>query len=284
MDAWPMEAWIRLGAFFAIFAVMALWEVAAPRRVLTQSKTKRWTANLGMLLVDALAVRLTLGAAAYAMAIHAEAAGWGLLNVLDWPRWIEIAAAIVFLDFAIYLQHVLSHALPVFWRLHQVHHSDMDFDTTTAIRFHPVEILVSLVFKVGLVAAIGADPLAVLLFEAILNGTALFNHGNVRLPAKLEHGLRFLVVTPEMHRIHHSTDSAETNRNFGFALSIWDRLCGTYQQAPARGHLGVEIGLNAYRNFARLGLGNLLLLPFRKEVAENRLESRNNPDSQSQPS
>ena len=225
-------------------------------------------------------VVVDVAGAAFAMAIHAETAGWGVLNVLDWPRWIELLAAIIFLDFAIYLQHVLSHALPVFWRLHQIHHSDMDFDTTTAIRFHPIEILVSLIFKVGLVAAIGADPWAVLLFEAILNGTALFNHGNVRLPAKLERGLRFLIVTPDMHRVHHSTDTAETNRNFGFALSIWDRLCGTYQQAPAKGHLGMEIGLHAYRNFSRLGLGNLLLLPFRKDVAENRLESR----ERSQPS
>jgi len=268
-----MEAWIRLGAFFAIFATMALWELAAPRRPLSQPKGSRWLANLGILLIDGLAVRLTLGAAAIAMAIHAEAAGWGLLNALDWPKWVEVALAVAFLDFAIYLQHILSHALPVFWRLHQVHHSDMDFDTTTAVRFHPVEILVSLVFKVGLVAAIGADAFAVLLFEVILNGTALFNHGNVRLPAKLERALRFFVVTPEMHRVHHSTDPGETNTNFGFALSIWDRLGGTYRQAPALGHLGMAIGLNAYRDGAKLGLGNLLLLPFRQKAAENRLGS-----------
>ncbi|MCE2510360.1 MAG: sterol desaturase family protein [Alphaproteobacteria bacterium] len=266
-----MEDWIRLGAFLAIFAAMALWEGLAPRRPLGQAKGKRWTANLGILLVDILAVRFTLGAAAYVMAVHAQGAGWGLLNVLDWPNWIEIAVAVVFLDFAIYLQHIVSHALPVFWRLHQVHHSDLDFDTTTGIRFHPVEILVSLVYKVALVAASGADPWAVLLFEVILNGTSLFNHGNVRIFPPLERVLRFFIVTPEMHRVHHSTDTSETNTNFGFALSVWDRLCGTYRQSPAKGHLAMEIGLIPYRDVRKLDLGNLLAIPFRKQVAENRL-------------
>ncbi|MGB1547761.1 MAG: sterol desaturase family protein [Alphaproteobacteria bacterium] len=266
-----MEGWVRLGAFLAIFAAMALWEALAPRRNLSQSKAKRWTANLGILLIDTLAVRLTLGAAAYAMAIYAESAGWGLLNVLDWPGWVEIAVAVIFLDFAIYLQHVVSHALPIFWRLHQVHHSDMDFDTTTGIRFHPIEILVSLAYKVALVATIGADPWAVVIFEVILNGTSLFNHGNVRIFPKLERVLRFFVVTPEMHRVHHSTDPSETNTNFGFALSVWDRLCGTYRQSPAKGHLAMEIGLTRYRDARKLDLGNLLVIPFRKNVAENRI-------------
>lgn len=276
-----MEAWIRLGAFFAIFAGMALWEVLAPRRPLSQSKGKRWTANLGILLINILVVRFTLGAAAYAMAVYAQGAGWGLLNLLNWPSWIEVAAAVVFLDFAIYLQHIVSHALPIFWRLHQVHHSDMDFDTTTGIRFHPIEILVSLVYKVALVAAIGASPWAVVIFEVILNGTSLFNHGNVRIFPKLERVLRFFIVTPEMHRVHHSTDASETNTNFGFALSVWDRLCGTYRQSPAKGHLAMEIGLTSYREAQKLDLGNLLAIPFRRQVAENRLGSWRRDESQS---
>ena len=276
-----MEGWIRLGVFFAIFAVMALWEVFAPRRPLSQSKGKRWTANLGILLIDILVVRFTLGAAAYTMAVYAQGAGWGLLNLLNWPSWIEIAAAVVFLDFAIYLQHIVSHALPIFWRLHQVHHSDMDFDTTTGIRFHPIEILISLVYKVALVAAIGADPWAVIIFEVILNGTSLFNHGNVRIFPKLERVLRFFIVTPEMHRVHHSTNASETNTNFGFSLSVWDRLCCTYRQSPAKGHLAMEIGLTPYREARKLDLGNLLAIPFRRQVAENRLGSWRRDESQS---
>ncbi len=276
-----MEGWIRLGVFFAIFAVMALWEVLAPRRPLSQSRGKRWTANLGILLIDILVVRFTLGAAAYAMAVYAQGAGWGLLNLLNWPSWIEIAAAVVFLDFAIYLQHIVSHALPIFWRLHQVHHSDMDFDTTTGIRFHPIDILISLVYKVALVAAIGADPWAVIIFEVILNGTSLFNHGNVRIFPKLERVLRFFIVTPEMHRVHHSTNASETNTNFGFSLSVWDRLCGTYRQSPAKGHLAMEIGLTPYREARKLDLGNLLAIPFRRQVAENRLGSWRRDESQS---
>jgi len=277
-----MEGWVRLGAFLAIFAIMVFWEALAPRRSLSQSKGKRWTANLGLLLIDIFVVRFTLGAAAYVMAIYAQSAGWGLFNLLNWPSWIEIAAAVIFLDFALYLQHVVSHALPIFWRLHQVHHSDVDFDATTGIRFHPIEILVSLVYKVTLVAAIGADPLAVIIFEVILNGTSLFNHGNVRIFPKLERVLRVFVVTPEMHRIHHSTDASETNTNFSFALSVWDRLCGTYQQSPMKGHLTMEIGLKFYRGARQLNLSNLLVIPFRGQVAENRLGSWRRDESRSE--
>ncbi|MFO1067205.1 MAG: sterol desaturase family protein [Geminicoccaceae bacterium] len=256
-----MEAAIRLGIFLGIFAVVALLEVRFPRRPRQQTRLERWRTNLGILVVDVVAQRLTVGAAAYVTAVYAQAHGWGLFNLLGWPWWVEAVLAFLILDFAIYLQHVMSHALPAFWRLHRVHHSDLEVDLTTGIRFHPVEIVISMVYKAAVVAAIGADPWVVVAFEVVLNASAVFTHGNVRLPDSLDRALRLLVCTPDMHRVHHSVVPVETNSNFGFFLSVWDRLCGTMRHAPAAGQVGATLGLGELRDPRALGLLGLLRLP-----------------------
>lgn len=257
-----MEAAVRFGFFLAIFLIMAIWEVLAPRRPLSQNKWRRWGINLGLVALDVAVLRFTIGAAAFATAIYAQGRGWGLFNATDLPFWVEAIAAFLILDFAIYLQHVMSHALPVFWRLHRVHHADLDVDLTTALRMHPLEIIVSMVYKAGVVAAIGADPWVVVAFEAILNGASVFNHGNVRMPERIDRTLRWVVCTPDMHRVHHSVAAEEANANFGFFLSIWDRLCGTMRHAPALGHDGVILGLREFRDPKQLGLPGILALPF----------------------
>ena len=261
-----METTLRFGSFIALFVVMALWEMQRPRRRLTQPKVIHWRTNLALLFTDVLLLRFTLGAAALGTAEYAQQHGWGLFNITAWPAWLEFLVAWLLLDFALYLQHVLSHALPVFWRLHRVHHSDLDFDLTTGVRFHPLEILLSMLYKMAVVAALGAPPWAVLIFEVVLNGASVFNHGNVHIPEKIDRWLRFFIVTPDMHRVHHSSVVNETNSNFGFSISLWDRLCGTYRAQPALGQLGFEIGLKEYRE--RLGWGALLLLPFRRKLGQ----------------
>ncbi|MDX1593540.1 MAG: sterol desaturase family protein [Gammaproteobacteria bacterium] len=266
------EAWFRLAAFAAVFAAMAAWEIRAPRRDPELARGARWPANLGLLVVDGLLVRLLIPTAAVGIALLGEARGWGLLNNLDLPYWLAFVIALLVLDLAIYLQHVLFHAVPALWRLHRVHHTDMDFDLTTALRFHPVEILLSMVIKMAVVAALGAPALAVMLFEVILNGMAMFNHGNVYLPWTWDRRLRRVVVTPDMHRVHHSVHWRETNSNFGFNLSLWDRLFGTYRAQPADGHTGMVIGLDAYRDPRQLGLGGLLVQPFRGGAGGGRLD------------
>ncbi len=260
------EAWLRLGAFAVIFAAMATWEVRAPRRDPQLGRASRWPANLGLLVIDGLLVRLLIPTAAVGVALLGEARGWGLLNHLDLPAWLAFVLALLVLDLAIYLQHVLFHAVPAFWRLHRVHHTDMEFDLTTAVRFHPVEILLSMGLKMGLVAALGAPALAVVLFEILLNGMAMFNHGNVHLPWTWDQRLRRVVVTPDMHRVHHSIHPRETNSNFGFNLSIWDRLLGTYRDQPVDGHTGMTIGLARYREPRTLTLAHLLAQPFRGDA------------------
>lgn len=257
------EALWRFGVFFAVFAVVAVLEFTVPRRPRTTDWRQRWLINISILVLDVLVQRVTLGAAAFATAIYAQAHGWGLLNMLGWPWWLEALLGFLALDLAIYLQHVMSHALPAFWRLHQVHHADLDVDLTTGTRFHPLEILISLVYKAAVVAALGIDPWVVLVFEAVLNASAVFSHGNINLPPALDRVLRWLICTPDMHRIHHSTIPRETDSNFGFFLSVWDRLLGTYVQDPARGQQGVDIGLSRWRNPGEVTLGRLLLLPFK---------------------
>lgn len=266
------EAWFRLGAFVAIFAAMAAWEVRSPRRDPGLDRPTRWPVNLGLLVIDGLLVRLLIPTAAVGVALLGEARGWGLLNALDLPGWLAFVIALIVLDLAIYLQHALFHAVPALWRLHRVHHTDMDFDLTTAVRFHPVEILLSMVIKMGVVSALGAPALAVVAFEILLNGMAMFNHGNVYLPWEWDRRLRRVVVTPDMHRVHHSVHMRETNSNFGFNLSVWDRLFGTYRDQPADGHTGMTIGLDRYRNPAELGLGGLLLQPFRGDARGGSLD------------
>lgn len=263
-----METIIRFGSFIAVFIVMALWETRRPRRSSTQPKSRHWLTNLSLLAVDVLALRLLLGVGAFATALYAGQHGWGLFNLTSWPYWLEFLLAWLLLDLALYLQHVLSHALPIFWRLHRVHHSDLDFDLTTGVRFHPVEIFLSMLYKMAAVAALGAPPWAVLIFEVVLNGASVFNHGNVHLPEKIDRWLRLMIVTPDMHRVHHSSIVNETNSNFGFSISLWDRLCGTYRAQPALGQLGFEIGLKEFRDPNRLGLVDLLLFPLLRRMGQ----------------
>lgn len=257
------EVPIRLGFFFGTFAIMALWEVAAPRRALTISKALRWANNLGLVVLNSLVLRLLFPAAAVGFAAFVQAEGWGLLSQLRLPAMAELLFALVVMDLAIYLQHVLFHAVPALWRLHRVHHADLDYDVTTGSRFHPLEIVLSMGIKFAVIAALGPSVAAVLLFEVILNAMSMFNHANVGLPQRLDRGLRLLLVTPDMHRVHHSIDDDEANSNFGFSLSWWDRLLGTYRAQPRHGHTAMTIGIRRYRTPAQVTwLPGLLALPF----------------------
>jgi len=258
-----MEAIIRLSAFFGILLIMIGWEFLRPRRKLQLHRIQRWPINLGLGLLNSGLLRIVAGGIAYQSAFTAAANSWGLLNWVLVPHWLAFLATLLFLDFAIYAQHVLSHKWSLLWHLHQIHHTDLDFDATTAIRFHPLEIFISMAYKIFCILLIGADPLAVIAFEIILNGCAMFNHGNVYIPPAIDGKLRWLLVTPDMHRIHHSTIPVETDSNYGFSISCWDRLCRTYRAAPAKPHRLMDIGLAPFRRQAELGFGSLLLLPFR---------------------
>jgi sterol desaturase/sphingolipid hydroxylase (fatty acid hydroxylase superfamily) len=258
----PTENAIRLGFFFLTFALVALWELRAPRRGLTTSKKVRWVSNLGITFMNPLLVRLLFPVLAVNMAVKAQQRGWGLLNHFDLPYWLDIVVGIMVLDLVIYLQHVMFHAIPILWRLHMVHHADLDYDLTTGLRFHPIEIILSMGIKLSVVVIFGLPAVAVLIFEVILNGAAMFNHGNIRLPLKIDRILRYFIVTPDMHRVHHSVIIRETNSNYGFNLPWWDRLFGTYCNQPAKGHAGMTIGLTQFRDSGKLTLPWLLILPF----------------------
>lgn len=272
------ESAIRLGFFFGMLTLMGVWEWLAPRRTLTTSKNHRWRANLGIVFLDTVTVRLIVPTTAVGMALLAQQRGWGLLNNLDLPGWLVLLIGVLALDCVIYLQHVMFHAVPALWRLHMMHHSDLDFDVTTGVRFHPIEIVLSMGIKLAAIVVLGPSALAVLVFEVVLNATSLFNHGNVQLPARLDRVLRLLVVTPEMHRVHHSNLPRETNSNFGFSFPWWDRLFGTYRAQPQLGHLGMTIGLDQFRDPNQLNLGGLLLQPFRGPVGDYPLNRRNGAD------
>lgn len=252
---------LRMAAFLTIFAVMAGWEALAPLRRSTLPRLVRWSNNLALLLTGNLLLKLVFPLTAAGFAVFVAARDWGLFNRVGWPDWLELTLAFVLLDLAIYAQHRLFHAVPVLWRLHRVHHADTMFDVTTALRFHPLEIALSMGIKLALIALIGASAQAVLLFEIVLNGAAMFNHGNVALPVWLERRLRWLIVTPDMHRIHHSTLMAETNSNYGFNLSCWDRLFASYTPAPSRPQETMPIGLDAFRAPREAWLDRLLLQP-----------------------
>lgn len=261
------ELWLRLAAFAGVFGGMALWEALAPRRPFLQGRARRWPSNLGIVALNSALLRLVFPGAAVGIALLAEAEGWGLLRRTDGAPWLEGLLAFAALDLAVYLQHVLLHAVPALWRLHRMHHADLDFDVTTGLRFHPLEILLSMAWKGGVVIALGAPVLGVLAFEVALNATSMFNHGNVRLPARADRWLRLLVVTPEMHRVHHSAVPRETNSNYGFNLPWWDRLLGTYRRQPAAGHEGMTVGLETFRDPREAGLLRLLSQPFREDAA-----------------
>ena len=257
------EPAVRLGFFAGVLALMAAWEALAPRRPHTAARPARWLSNLGLVALDTIVVRLLVPLGAVGMALLAEERGWGLFANVAVPGWLAVVLSVVLLDLVIYLQHVLFHAVPLLWRLHMVHHADLDFDVTTGVRFHTLEILLSLGIKMGAVVLLGTPALAVLIFEVLLNATSMFSHGNVRLPGWLDRVLRLVLVTPEMHRVHHSARPRETNSNFGFNLPWWDYLLGTYRAQPAEGHEGMTIGLTQLRDERRADrLHWMLVLPF----------------------
>jgi sterol desaturase/sphingolipid hydroxylase (fatty acid hydroxylase superfamily) len=256
------EPAVRVAIFAAAFALIAICEIVAPRRPLTIPRRSRWPSNLAIVLLNTFFVRALLPVTAVSMAMLAEEHGWGLFHASGpLPAWLVIPATVVLLDLAIYLQHVLFHAVPILWRLHRMHHADLDVDVTTGARFHPIEIMLSMFLKFGVILTLGASPLGVLLFELLLSTGSLFNHGNLRLPLRADGILRWIVVTPDMHRVHHSVAPEETNRNFGFTLSWWDRIGGTYLAQPAAGHAGMLLGIAQFRDVSDLRLDRLLLQP-----------------------
>ena len=259
-----LEVAIRLGFFLGVLLLMTLWELLAPRRRLTVRKSPRWASNLTLVVLNVVLARFLVPVTAVAAAVAAESQGWGLLQLVDWPRWLEVGIAVLAFDLAIYLQHVMFHAVPALWRLHMVHHADLDLDVTSGLRFHTLEILLSALIKLAVVVVIGPAAVAVVIFEVLLNATSMFNHSNVRMPGWLDRALRWVVVTPDMHRVHHSVIRRETNSNFGFNLPWWDYLLGTYRAQPKEGHIGMTIGLTSERDESRVErLPGMLLLPFR---------------------
>lgn len=260
------EPAIRILGFVSVLSLMALWEILATRRPQTLKRLARWPGNLGIVVLDTLAVRLLFPLAAVGAAIYASEHGWGSLNLVSMPGWVTVVLAILVLDLAIYFQHRIFHAVPWLWRLHRMHHADLEFDVTTGLRFHPFEILLSMAIKMAVVVVIGAPALAVVVFEVLLNATSLFNHGNVRLPQRVDRWLRLLLVTPDMHRVHHSAIQRETDSNFGFSVPWWDRLFGTYRAQPEKGHLGMTIGIEDFRSEQDLRLDQLLIQPFRNSA------------------
>jgi sterol desaturase/sphingolipid hydroxylase (fatty acid hydroxylase superfamily) len=257
------EPVIRLSFFFGVFAVVAMWETAMPRRPRSLGRWQRWPSNLGIVVLNTVLMRLLFPVAAVALAVNVSAGGWGLFNMIELPLWVEVILAVALLDAAIYLQHVMFHAVPVLWRLHRMHHADMDYDVTTGARFHPIEIILSMLIKLAVVSVLGASPVAVIIFEVLLNATAMFNHGNIRLNLALDRVLRLFVVTPDMHRVHHSVIVSEANSNFGFNMPWWDRLFGTYKAQPGAGHDEMTIGINIFRDPEDQRLDKMLLQPFK---------------------
>ena len=258
------EPLIRLGVFAAVLASLMVGEFLAPRRRLTVGRWRRWPGNVGIVAIDALLLRILFPTAAVGLALVAEAKGWGLLNLVTMPNWLAILIAVVVLDLIIYAQHVLFHSIPLLWRLYRMHHADLDIDVTTGVRFHPVEILLSMFIKLGAVVVLGAPALGVMIFEVLLNATSMFNHSNIRLAARLDRTLRRILVTPDMHRVHHSVVARETHSNFGFNLPWWDRLFGTYRAQPEAGHEAMTIGLPIFRDPTELRLDRMLIQPLRR--------------------
>jgi sterol desaturase/sphingolipid hydroxylase (fatty acid hydroxylase superfamily) len=259
------EPLIRFGAFAAVFVTIAFWEVLVPRREQIISRSVRWPNNLGIVAINTGALRVIFPMGAVGIAFFTAERGWGVLHVLNPPTWIAVWVSVLLLDLAVYAQHIAFHAVPLLWRLHRMHHADLEFDVTTGLRFHPAEILLSMAIKAGVVVVVGAPALGVLIFEVLLNATSMFNHGNVRLPGALDSVLRWAVVTPDMHRVHHSIVRRETDSNFGFNFPWWDRLFGTYCPQPAAGHESMTIGIDRFRDPAELRLTRMLFQPFRND-------------------
>lgn len=259
-----METSIRLSVAVGVFLAMAGWEYCRPRRLFKYSRRQRWPINLGLAIFNMLVVRLSVGSIAYFSAVEALHAGWGLLNYWQVPVELSILLTLLVLDVAIYAQHIASHKWSWLWRLHQIHHTDLAFDVTTAVRFHPLEIIVSLLFKSVCIVLLGANPYAVIAFEIILNAAATFNHSNVAIAEKWDGWLRYVLVTPDMHRIHHATDRAEMDSNYGFSVSWWDRLFKTYTSQPQQPQQNFPIGLPSFREARELSWLKLLALPFKR--------------------
>ena len=265
------EPIIRLGCFLGVLMLMALWEGLTPRRPQSIKRLLRWPNNVGLVVLNTFVVRLMFPFAAVGMAFLAQTKGWGLFNIVPIPAWLAIPGAVLLLDLTLYGQHVVFHAVPLLWRLHRMHHADLEFDVTTGLRFHPGEIAVSMLIKLAAVVVLGLAPIAVLIFEVVLNATSMFNHGNVLLPAQIDRVLRLFVVTPDMHRVHHSIDRRETDSNFGFNVPWWDRLFGTYRAQPALGHDRMTLGIDRFREPRELWLDRMLWQPLRRDVpARNR--------------
>lgn len=261
------EKAIRLGFFLGVFLLVALWEWLSPKRPLTVSKAGRWLSNIGIVVLNTVILRLLFPAAAVGVAAFAAQQGWGILNYFHLSMLAAILISVIAMDFIIYLQHVLVHAVPALWRLHRVHHADLDYDLTTGARFHPLEIILSMLIKFATIVVLGPPVAAVILFEVLLNAMAMFNHGNIQLPNGVDRLLRWLVVTPDMHRVHHSVEDDEANSNFGFNLSWWDRLFGTYRDQPRGGHQDMVIGIHKYRDPQQVNrLPGMLLMPFKGKI------------------
>lgn len=275
IDLTKFEPAIRLGFFVGVLAAMAVWEMLAPRRTVVTSKPLHWLNNLGLVFVNSLLLRFVAPLGGIGVAVWAESQGWGLFHNVAVPQWLAVLASVVLLDLAIYFQHVMFHAVPVLWRLHMVHHADLDFDVTTGLRFHTIEIVLSFGIKAAVVLLLGAPAVAVLIFEVLLNATSMFNHSNVWMPSVLDRVLRLFVVTPDMHRVHHSVIARETNSNFGFNLPWWDRLFGTYRDQPVEGHVGMTIGLSQFRDERRVErLHWMLTLPLVGHVGDYPINRR----------
>lgn len=269
---------LRLAVFLGVLAAMALWEVAAPRRRREIPRLLRWSNNLGVVVIDTILVRLMFPVVAVGLAVMADAQGWGLFNLVDFPGGVAFIVSLLALDLAIYLQHVMFHAVPALWRIHRMHHADLEFDVTTGLRFHPIEILMSMGIKLAIVAALGPPAVAVLVFEVILNASAMFNHSNIAIPRPVDRLLRLFVVTPDMHRVHHSVIPAETNSNYGFNLPWWDWLLGTYRAQPAKGHEGMEIGIAQFRTRRDLWLDRMLIQPVRGPASSHIFDPGKEPE------
>ena len=268
------ESYIRLGSFFGLFVLLMIWELASPKRKLLQLRRFRWFSNIGLIVTSSVLVRFIIPTAAVGVALHVEQDNLGFLNHFDFSAVTQFILAFILMDLAIYFQHVIFHALPMFWRFHRVHHSDLDCDITTGLRFHPFEILISIIFKFVVIISIGAPVIAVVCFEIILNAASMFTHSNIKIPLSLEKIVRWTIVTPDMHRIHHSVNENETNSNFGFFISVWDRLFGTYIDKPKEGQKNMEIGLHEFRQAKWQNLRWLIYLPFVSSISDYAINKR----------
>lgn len=277
------EKEVRMSFFFGMLVVIGLWEVVAPRRALTISKAVRWTNNLGLVFLNSFIIRIIFPAAAVGVAQLASEKGWGLFNYYDVPFWYGVIAAVIIMDFVIYIQHVMVHAIPVLWRLHRVHHADPDYDVTTGARFHPIEIILSMLIKFSTILLLGPAVIAVIIFEIMLNATSMFNHGNIGLPKVVDKVMRWFLVTPDMHRVHHSVEDDETNSNFGFSLTWWDRLFGTYREQPRGGQIGMKIGIHKFNDPKQVSwLPGLLTLPFKGKISGYTINRRQWSDKENE--